>query len=144
MLIARLVRRPPAMTARSSPGVASRGVHEYLPLTVFFFSPFFTVLPLPFPSFPFSSNPSPRSIIYYPRPACTRGIWIRYIFSLRFPGRRKVDLNEIRSELLAPCSNLYLIDENDLNRVRGPMVDSICDSFVGRNKSVRTIFFPLR
>lgn len=41
MLIARLVRRPPAMTARSSPGVASRGVHEYLPLTVFFrrFSP---------------------------------------------------------------------------------------------------------
>lgn len=38
MLIARLVRRPPAMTARSSSGVASRGVREYLPLNPRLFS----------------------------------------------------------------------------------------------------------
>lgn len=40
MLIARLVRRPPAMSARSSAGVASRGVHEYLPLNFRSFSRF--------------------------------------------------------------------------------------------------------
>lgn len=40
MLIARLVRRPPAMSARSSAGVASRGVWEYLPLNLRPFSRF--------------------------------------------------------------------------------------------------------
>jgi len=54
MLIARLVRRPPAMSARSSAGVASRGVREYLPLNLG-----------PFSHFPLFFHPL-RSIIYRP------------------------------------------------------------------------------
>lgn len=68
MLIARLVRRPPAMTARSSAGVASRGVCEYLPLNLRLFSRF------PFLSFfiHFARLFIARWIVY----ATTRRIWI--------------------------------------------------------------------
>lgn len=76
MLIARLVRRPPAMSARSSAGVASRGVCEYLPLNLRPFSRF------PFLSFfiYFAGLFIARWIVY----AITCRIWIMLSLSISF------------------------------------------------------------
>jgi len=79
MLIARLVRRPPATTARSSAGVASRGVREYLPLNSPSFPPAFSspLLSSPRLSVAFLFSPSLRPIIYIDRSRShSRAIWI--------------------------------------------------------------------